>query len=146
MKKTVYVASAYEDWEKTRTAQAALRERGWTVTCDWTAEVEKYPPGAVAPPWDQIAAARADLDGVRAADAFLLLTPDRKDRGCGCWTELGVAIDRKKCVVIAGPQRTRSVFCHLSAAKVETVEEAINVLEWEAEQYDEPGSVEKVAP
>lgn len=122
----VYVASAFEDFQRTRAVMAQLRNGGWTVTFDWTAMADIYPTDN-APLHERAKHARADLQGVRDADVVLVLTPTDKSKGCGMWWEAGAAAALGKPVVISGPQRGRSVFCELGF-QVETDELAVEML------------------
>lgn len=112
----VYVASAFDDHARTRAAQKALRDAGITITHDWTQYVEVYPTDD-APDADRAVHAKEDLDGVRAADVVLVLTPEDKSRGAGVWIEMGAALALDIPVVIAGAQRDRNVFCRLALAQ-----------------------------
>jgi hypothetical protein len=113
--RSVYVASAFADYQRTRAAQAVLRAGGLGISFDWTTAADEYPDGdAAASPDARHEAAIADGLGVVKADALLFLTPAEKSQGCGCWVELGIAMARGKRVVITGPQRDRTIFCELA--------------------------------
>lgn len=120
----VYVASAFQDFERTRAAHKALRDAGITVTHDWTQYVERY-PNDDAPDAEKPVHAKEDVDGVRSADVVLVLTPEDKTRGAGVWIEMGAALALDIPVVIAGAQRDRNVFCRLALAQSRTDANAI---------------------
>lgn len=125
----VYVASPFEDWRYAQEAMAALREAGHVITCDWTVEAVKYPPGDPEPsPEVRKGAAIADLAGVANADFVLALTSPSKEKGCGMWTEVGYAIGRGVPFGTVGEMRNRSVFCELAAFQVKTVPMAVELL------------------
>lgn len=134
----VYVAAAFQEWERVRTVHAMIRVRGGEITHDWTLQRDKW-PNDDAPEEFAYDHAIGDREGVMSADAFILLTPDDRGRGCGCWIELGMALaeNRRRYndenndylqVVIAGAQRDRSIFCHLANRLTITDEEAVDYL------------------
>jgi nucleoside 2-deoxyribosyltransferase len=123
----VYVAAAFGDYQRARLAMTGLRCSNIGITFDWTVDAGR--PGAdKLPPNLSRACAELDLAGVRDADALLLLTPQRKGEGCGCWIELGAALALNKPVFIAGKQRERSVFAFLTENRYATDLEAITAL------------------
>lgn len=109
----VYVASAFEDYERTRAAHKALRAAGIEITHDWTQEVDRYPTGH-APVGVGALHAQEDVDGVHRADAVLVLTNGDRTRGCGMWIEMGHAQALRKLIVLTGGQRDRSFFALLN--------------------------------
>lgn len=133
----VYVAAPFGEYRRVRAAQAAIRERGGSITCDWTKEVERYPDGN-APGDVGKEHALADMQGVLNADAMLLLTGSDHAKGCGCWIELGIALAERRfrhdvscgrlLVVIAGPQRERTIFSRLADKLVDTDLEGVSYL------------------
>ena len=65
----IYVAGLFEQGSTViREAMDALRERGHTITHDWTVE----------PSHDQRACARKDCDGVKSADVVIAFMTDPK--------------------------------------------------------------------
>lgn len=107
-----YVAASQYDLYRARWAMDELRLAGVTISHDWTAEVEGN-LGRVPDEDEMREAALNDYRGVVAADVLLVLTPVRRDWGCALWTELGIALDRHKRVIIVGPQRNRNIFARL---------------------------------
>lgn len=119
----VYVAAAMEDFERARAAMALLRLLGCEVTHDWTDDVEAH---QATPPTREelIRYALLDRTGVEDAHVLLVLTPETKDKGCGMWAELGMAIAQAKRIVITGPLRDRCIFgafAHKHASDLEGV-------------------------
>lgn len=129
----IYVASAFQDFERTRAVQALARRRYHEITFDWTQEVGKVESGAESPDYARECAEK-DFMGVIHADVVIVLTPiaTRKDLGCGLWVELGVAVAQGVPAVVAGEQRERTIFTRLRgvslvASDEETVVEAERV-------------------
>lgn len=115
MIRSVYVASAFTDYERTRAAQEALRNNGLEISYDWTVALEEYPLGdSSTDSVERRKAANVDMQGVIDADALLLLTPSNTTQGCGCWVELGIAMALGKRIVVTGKQRDRTIFCELA--------------------------------
>jgi len=111
----IYVASAFSDYERTRSVQDIAKFRGHEITCDWTQEVGKFESDAAVPLDFARQAARNGFLGVVEADVVIVLSPDanKKEIGCGMWVELGIALGNGIPVVISGGQRTRTIFTRL---------------------------------
>ena len=77
---SVYVAAKYEDHVRVREVQNTLRLCGWDITYDWTTNEQVSPEQA-----------QNDFDGVRNADAFVLIA-ERDLPYCGALVELGIAL------------------------------------------------------
>ncbi len=105
----VYVAASSKELGRAKAAMALLREYGHEVTHDWVAEVEEV--GSANPEHATVADkcrwAKADLDGVRAADLIWLLMPDQG--GLGAYWEAGYAQALGKGLIVSGKHR-RSIF------------------------------------
>lgn len=111
----VYVAGASAELERARSAMRDLRGYGCEITFDWTQAVEKFGSlGAVLSEEEKAQCARNDLDGVRAAEVVLFLTPEDKALTLGMWVELGAALALGKTLVLTGPSRNATIFCNLS--------------------------------
>lgn len=114
-----YVAGAWREHLRARDAIAALRAAGLECTKDWTLLVDQHPDDDAI--FDIVQReARADIEGVRAADVFVILTPEDRAMSSGIWIEMGVALACDVPVVIAGPQNDRNVFCKLALMQVPT--------------------------
>lgn len=83
----VYVAAKFEEKVRVRAVCDLLRENGHTVTHDWTHETEGG---------SEAEQARADLDGVLAADVVIVLA---HHAGRGLWIEMGAALATGKKVI-----------------------------------------------
>ena len=115
MNRRVYVAGSRRELARARRAVARLCEHGVEVTYDWTVA-----PGAEASADSEPAEGEARdiaercIAGVRAADVFWLLAPDRG--GFECWVELGAVLGGRQfapvLTVVSGDIH-RSVFVQL---------------------------------
>ncbi len=106
----VYVAGSSAQLERVKSAMAALREIGHTVTHAWPELVEEV---GEANPLDATDAARRmwaadDLRGVYDADVLWLLMPS--EGGFGAAVELGYALAHGIPVVVSGGDVKRSIF------------------------------------
>lgn len=123
----VYVAGPSAELERCEKVIARVREAGIAVTCDWTPLVRAWLEAGSPERPDEalLAEGGADLAGVAAADAVLLLTPATPGgAGAGYWTEQGAALALRKPVILSmGPtpeatgQRGSpvfAVFCHIA--------------------------------
>lgn len=114
----IYVASAYTDHARASSAADRLRAAGHTITFDWMAIARQHPDdSAVQDDYFRSRCALEDLHGVREADCVLLLTPERRDQGCGCWIEMGYALGHGIPVLLAGAQANRTIFACLDLCR-----------------------------
>lgn len=128
----VYVAGAGRDLQRVEAFVASMQLRGHVLAHDWLHHVRA---ASVAGQEDKdlpdVHAARmaqGDLEGLIAADAFVLLAPG--EGGSGAWTEFGFALAIfQGPVVVAGPHARRSVFTRLAAALAVTDEAALDLLD-----------------
>jgi hypothetical protein len=101
---SVYVAGASsERAERAQPVIGALSKAGFTITHDWTAAVDMHGANnehGTLTPEELAACAHADLWGVKAADVFVLLAPQKASTGA--WAELGVALMSGCRVYVAG--------------------------------------------
>jgi nucleoside 2-deoxyribosyltransferase len=80
----IYVAGKWEDWERVRRVQDALKERGHTITHDWTREAVSEHPREKA---------ILDVRAASEADAVVaVLEQDLQYRGT--YVEIGVALGK----------------------------------------------------
>jgi len=84
----IYVAAKFEEKANVRRWYERLTAAGFTVTHDWTVEDDSAIPAEELRTY-HAKCAKADVDGVRTADAMLMLP---HARGQGMFIELGVAI------------------------------------------------------
>ena len=95
----VYVAAKFEDAVEARAVMNGLEQEGHEITHDWTHEDEA---GRTGMELDHYlgGCAQGDLEGVRAAEAIIVL---HHDRLCGGLVELGAALaDPDKIVAVVG--------------------------------------------
>ena len=131
----VYVAASQHDWLRARRVMRDLEAAGLTVSHDWTIQVEEHlgqDPDEDTKRW----CAEMDYQGVRDADALLVLTPLWKQWGAGLWTELGIALAMGKLIVVTGPRRDSNIFTQL-AVRVSSDQDGIMTLVKEAGWDDE---------
>jgi hypothetical protein len=129
----VYVAGPFNEWPTIREAQAEVVSRGGRITFDWTKTIDELPLGTtdgdVSDEW-AVEKALHEIDGVIAADAFLLLAYAPSTSG-GMWTELGASLcllrvryglhweeqwDRntsKPRIAVCGPYGHKSIFARI---------------------------------
>lgn len=118
----IYVAGSSRELDRARAAIAACRARGWQVTGDWPAEIDRAGRAnrglSLA---ERRGAAVSCLHGVRQADALWLLVPGEDVPSAGCWVELGVALEAgPRIAIVASGDTERSVFC---AGTIETTDD-----------------------
>lgn len=102
----IYVAGRIEDFERVRRVQALVREAGYEISYDWTQGCQSDGSVSGVKGVTGSTGALADIcqkeiDGVRSADAVVLLLP----AGRGAHTELGLALALEKRVVIHSTDR-----------------------------------------
>ena len=89
----VYVTTSFVNVAEARHWLAQLRAIGITISHDWTEEGKSIQPPPRSetelPLETQRALAMADIEGIRTADVFWLLSP--ATGGVGCWFESGAA-------------------------------------------------------
>jgi hypothetical protein len=125
MKRRVYVAGAFAEMRRAKTAMRIVQELGYHLNLDWTASID-----AVAGVADRDLPAEAarryadgDINGVLGCDVFwFLVPPDGKGRGA--WVELGAAIASPRCQIIASGDAKSSIFLTLVDKLFATDEEA----------------------
>lgn len=111
----IYVAGPFQQFERVRSLQRKLIDLGHEISHDWTLEHDNWPNGLAPGSREAILCAMADMQGVKEAEAVIVLTPEDKCVGCGLWIEMGAALALCKLVAVVGPQRERSVFAELAA-------------------------------
>ena len=122
-----YVAASQYDLHRARWAMDELRLAGIDITHDWTQEVESN-AGKTITDDECREAALNDYKGVVNCDVLLVLTPVRRDWGCAMWTELGIALDRHRRIVVVGPQRNRNIFGRVLCETYETDAEGVDAI------------------
>lgn|SRR5574342_236975 len=105
----VYVASKFENKEEVRKVQQLLIDRGHTITHDWTREDATGMTGGEFMRYMRDAA-YGDVDGVRNADAIVLLNTVP---GFGSMVELGMAIAWGKKIYVFSKETRDCIFFYL---------------------------------
>ncbi len=105
-----YVAAGFEEKERVREIYEMLKNRGHSITCNWTFHK------SIQPYTDNLDLARdyttEDIAGVCHADIFILLT---KGAGKGAHVELGAAIamhatSGKPKIYVVGEEKDKQMF------------------------------------
>lgn len=128
-----YVASFVGERKRTQQVQAELRQRGHEITSDWTSF-----PGVPSTerndrPDEVRAIAVRDLEGVQAADVFVLLAGVADGRAK--YAELGAAVmsavqNGTPRIYVVGDNPVHSVFFfHPTVARVSSIDEVLADLE-----------------
>jgi nucleoside 2-deoxyribosyltransferase len=123
----VYVAGHLADRAAVAEAQHAVVAAGHELTHDWSPELE-FTMDCASRPEDSAQIAQADLTGVMAADAVIVIASSPQP-GRGLFVELGAALARAEMgllrhVVAVGTIVHESVFYfHPRVRRVETIHE-----------------------
>lgn len=127
---SIYVASASEQLSLVEHYVDRLREQSFVITYEWTKDIREggFKPDSELSETYRRYAARMDAHGVQSCDILWVLTPPRKDQGCGMWVELGLGIAQKKRVIVSGPLARRSVFTELCEARFDDHEDAFKYI------------------
>lgn len=127
----IYVASKFSRLKDVQLVQKVLQEHGHTIVGDWTKHTLANTGGKAFLEGCR-AFAEADREGVRQADALVMLH-DAASRGG--FVELGMALAWGKLVVVLGgrtqyPHRAPIFYALPEVVHFETAEEAADWLEW----------------
>ena len=123
----IYVAGKYAEKEEARRVMELIRQRGHTISYDWTQHKEDRTPENL------LKAADLDVQGVVTADLVFMLFTDPKYAYRGTFTELGAALATKKriCIVCPHEQASCRENCFFYASGIEhyaTLQEALDRL------------------
>jgi hypothetical protein len=128
---TAYVAGRFGDWQTIRRVQTFLRDRGYSITYDWTVHAE--PKDARDQEWKgalpvdvQRTAALTDLAAAGDADLLVLVCEQDMAGALGCYVEFGAAAVAGRVIHVIAPPRG-SIFWHLP-----TVETFCSIEAWMA--------------
>ena len=110
----IYVAGKYEDRDRVRFIHQCLKEKGHTITIDWTNH-DIYPNDAVQEKLSEFA--QDDVWGVKEAELFigLMITPYEYK---GLWVEMGVALGKGIPVDIIGEAGKSCIFMNHPSVKI----------------------------
>lgn len=127
---TIYVASATQQYNLVEHYVDRLRERGFDISYEWTADVRAggFKPDVELSEIHRRFAARMCKQGVEEAGLIWMLTPTMKEHGCGMWVEMGLAFAMNKRVIISGPLARRTVFAELCEKTIASHEEAFEYI------------------
>lgn len=131
----VYVASKFEEKDRTRQVIEVLRNMGHQVTHDWTTEVPYAEGDPRGPPYYR-KCAEEDVRGVETADAVILLS---HPEGKGMFVEMGIAIGRGIPIIAVGPHWNTIFFELACVTKVGTIEAAYVMLEEHRKKFSAVG-------
>lgn len=125
--RSVYVASASEQYVLVEHFVDRLREASILVPFEWTADLRSsgFKPDAELPELQRRYIAKMDMHAVRQADLVWVMTPTLKEHGCGMWVEMGIAIGTGKRLVVSGPLAKRTVFTDLAEASFVSHDDAL---------------------
>jgi nucleoside 2-deoxyribosyltransferase len=106
----IYVAGRFQSYEKVRACIDMLRDQGYEITYDWTRTPEfgedghpKHGANGQEQPRGLLQHyAQNDIQGVRSADALVLLADDSL---AGAWVEMGIALERSIPIYVVKPER-----------------------------------------
>jgi|SRR5208337_1500439 len=122
----IYVAGASKELNMLASYVKKLREIGFTITHDWTADMLQdiangHESDKSLPQETKLKYARLDYEGIQACDTIWMLVPENYSNGA--WIELGMAIALEKHVVMSGSWQ-KSIFSELVSKRFETHEQA----------------------
>jgi hypothetical protein len=126
---SVYVAASFEQSQQVRDVYKSLAAAGHIVTLDWTSHKEVRKLKSTS---EKVRLAKSyaidDVNGVIAADVFVLLTGPRKSTGAHI--ELGIALgDESKQIYLVGKIIEDHIFYHHPKIKwAENIEALIKAL------------------
>jgi hypothetical protein len=128
----VYLAGSRAELDRCETWQQKLIGEGIRITYNWIADCKEYPKEEDLSITKKRAYAYNDISGVMKADLFWLLIP--KIGGCGCWVELGLAIERNQhystWIILSGDQN-RTLFSsyadYISPSDDEAFQHILNI-------------------
>lgn len=117
----IYLASSFLNKYNAREAMNFLEDHNHRITYDWTAHEETTSTAVLQ------RESVEDLQGVKDADAFILLLPGRR----GSASELGAALALgKPCIIVGGVNLFDSVYYNHPLVRVAgTLTDALRILE-----------------
>jgi len=130
-----YVAGKWNEPEVVRQVQQAFRDRGYTITHDWTSLEGTQDKHLMSK--EELAKFRAkcaelDINGVKEADVVFVIMTDKDYAYRGTFTEIGCALGLEKIVILVCPSddyqcATNCFFHHPDILRVKTVEEGLAI-------------------
>ncbi|MBS3172357.1 hypothetical protein J4438_02145 [Candidatus Woesearchaeota archaeon] len=124
-----YIAAKFELKEQVREIYGILHNLGHEITLDWTTHLPIKPYGQNQEIAKKYTA--EDIDGIRKADVFILLSKDAT--GTGTFVELGSAIlsnlnNGKPLVYVIGEDTTSMFYFHPSVKRRKNLNEILKEL------------------
>jgi hypothetical protein len=123
----VYVSAKFNDKERVQSVYALLKQAGHTITHEWIHNKPSY-PFSDDPAFTAQCAAE-DIEGVRRADVFILLS--NAEPSMGASAELGAAIAlflnfKKPYIYVIGPHfDSNFCFYHPAVVRKDSVEDVL---------------------
>ena len=103
MSVSVYVGAPLTMFREAREVQQILREQGFTITHDWTAELEAGIPEKIGDAEAAIIAQQCIAGVAKAKFSIFILHPLVETKGA--WVELGAALNANQhCIVLVPPK------------------------------------------
>ena len=127
----VYVSAKFDDKERVKNVYTLLRQMGHTITHEWIHNKASYPFSLNSEFTAQCAV--QDIEGVRAADIFILLS--NAEPSMGASAELGAAIAsfltfKRPYIYVVGPHfDTNFCFYHPTVTRKNSIEEVLQECE-----------------
>jgi hypothetical protein len=137
----IYVAAKFEEKERVKHVYSLLKNVGYTITHEWIHNKSSR-PYALDPSFTAQCASR-DIDGVRQADVFILLSHQMPSIGASA--ELGAAIAsflafKKPHIYVVGPHfDTNFCFYHPTVIQKDTIEDVLHTLDSLAHSKSQKG-------
>lgn len=130
----IFVSGSIREKGRIREVYAALIAAGHVITHDWT-QTDAMPTSYADAPGEAAIRAQKDIDGVLAADAYIIVT-DNELPGKGMYVELGAALALASLrsqgfpVLLLGPMYHESIFYyHPSILRFENFAEVLSWLD-----------------
>ena len=126
----IYVAAKFSDKERVKEVYALLKQAGHAITHEWVHNKPSFPFNENAEFTAQCA--QEDINGVLAAEVFILLT--HAEPSMGASAELGAAIAayihfKKSYVYVVGPHfNTNFCFYHPVVRQKDSIEDVLKDL------------------
>lgn len=123
----VYVAAKFNDKERVKAVYDQLKQAGHIITHEWVHNKQSYPFSH--DPLFTAHCAAQDIEGVRSADVFILLS--NAEPSMGASAELGAAIAtflefKKPYIYVVGPHfDTNFCFYHPAVIRKDSVEDVL---------------------
>lgn len=116
----MYVAGKWSERERIEKVLEELRDRGYTITVDWTTHVDP----------DMFKEfVLEDIEGIKNSDILLACMWTKNIFYKGAWIEVGIALGLDKRIIIIGEEVKGIFLSHPNVTVVKDLETAINKLD-----------------